>query len=184
MDLDEAKKRLAFFSNYGRDGRERQTVENWLKVKFPSKNFSIVKGANPPDFLINETIPVEVTEVMKEGRKRGDEYKGDLTRAQQGFSPQSREDDLSGIGENGIEWIKDAIDKKKKKYMGIDTSSWTLVIYANFWIFDTFDWEKLRHDLSASRPPFAQIDVVNSSENKVWNVYDSESAAPGSQGKL
>jgi hypothetical protein len=71
--------------------------------------------------------PFQVTEVQVEGRRRGSEYKG--------REPGQWEDeDWSRGSKDGATWIRDAIDKKARRYGA--PASLNLLVYLNFPAWD------------------------------------------------
>jgi hypothetical protein len=165
--IERDKQKRAFFSNKGKKEQERWVLDKWLERKIPAVSFSNVTYGETPDFTLNKGMEeerfIEITEVLQEGRKRGDEYREDSAHAKAGLPYKVRNVELDNIDDNGVEWITKAMEDKIKKYSGKqDIATWILVVYANFWIFETFDWEKLMMQIAGLNPGFRAIDILYS----------------------
>lgn len=174
--LKKAQKALIFFSNEGKKERERWVLDKWLEIKFHDAPLpKITCPPKRPDFILDEGLAgerfVEIVEILHEGRKRYAEFQRDLRDAEAGkpFDPIPL--GLEDIDEKGIQWITETVGRKIQKYSGKhDISNWILVIYANIWMFNTFDWDTLLVQIAGLSSGFRSIDIVYAQEGSPLQV--------------
>ena len=150
-------------------------MDKWLEIKFPYTPLPKITCSECPDFTLDEGLAgeqfVEIVEVLDEGRKRHAEYQRNLQNAEAGKISDPIHDDLEDIDEKGIHRVTDTVEKKIRKYSGKhDVSNWILVIYANIWIFDSFDWDKLLVKVAGLKPGFRSIDILYPQKSPPFKV--------------
>jgi len=90
-----------------------------------------------PDFDVrigNTILPFELVEAGRPGHRRDEEYREEARRTAAGLPPRKEIFDPAGEETQAISAIKEAVARKAAKF---DTPPPHLLVYVNFWIFDT-----------------------------------------------
>lgn len=96
--------------------------------------------------------PFQITEVQAPGRRRGDEYRREVS------TPATVEDWSDGT-KNGPQWIRDGIEKKLQRYGG-RVSHLNLLVYLNFPAYDQ-QFKDIRDACADVASPFASVWLLN-----------------------
>lgn len=165
-ELEEAAKadRTFVMGNETKDMREQWVGVQWLCAYGVPEDSAVGRvhpGGDPPDLRVDGR-GVEVVMALEGGRRPGDEYNLKVELAKHGQT-LVRKTSLATIRDEGHNWIVEKIMKKATHYGGSQTSSsWTLLVYANFSWVDRVQYELVERALAASPPPFAAVEVVYS----------------------
>ena len=136
-----AREDLRFFSNPGRNHREQWVFEHWCALT--RRNPGDYRKGESPDFD-SAGEAVEITEVQRPGRKRGDEARKEVEALQLGNIPDPTDGgDLKSVIEHAHCWVASAIAKKAQKY-GIKANDWILLVYVNYSFSDRTQWDRVR----------------------------------------
>jgi hypothetical protein len=106
-------------------------------------------GSDPPDGFVklaDKTIPMEVTELLDEGRRRTDEFKpGGMAHIPIQHVPQV---EMDRAAEQNVVWLETRIGAKLAKDNGYPANT-VLLIYHNTGLWN-FDPERTRAELEAA----------------------------------
>jgi hypothetical protein len=139
--------------------RERWVIEQWLAAQ-ARPDAVIVFGDDPPDAIV-DGVGVEVVEAMQPNRRRGDEYRGRVATARLGMALHRRLPSLREVQDNGHAWILGAVTRKcAKHYDSAASSTWTLLVYANFSWAERIRWDLFESAMRSIDAPFHAVEVV------------------------
>lgn len=151
---------VRFFSNGGKDDRERWIFHHWCSLT--GRNAVQGKKGEAPDFTLNGEM-IEIVEVLEPDRKRHKEFEDDLATLRNGPSESDelvhQGPELETIKSSAHKWLLEAIRDKHTHY-GPTCVSWTLLVYADFSFADLADWQAVTMELSRTPPGFARIEVL------------------------
>lgn len=139
--------------------RERWVLDQWILATGQSPTL-IEIGDDPPDWVV-DGLEIEIAEVLRPGRRRGDEYRWREGDAEAGRAPaRFGAGTLSTIRDEAHRWITDQIRRKSERYDRATSSRLTLLLYVNLPWTDHIQWSAVVDGLVEYGPPFRAIEVV------------------------